>query len=79
MSLVGHEVSPRQVAANQSNARKSTGPKTPDGKARVSLNALKTGFYAKGANALARNLAKEWRGPARAGTVGPGPDGVLTA
>jgi hypothetical protein len=33
MSLVGHQVSDRKVAANQSNAQKSTGPKTPEGKA----------------------------------------------
>ncbi len=63
MSLVQHEVSPRQVAANRSNAQQSTGPKTPDGKARVSLNALKTGFYAKGANALRETLLKSGEDP----------------
>ena len=35
-----------QTKANQKNARKSTGPKTPAGKARVSQNALTHGIYA---------------------------------
>jgi hypothetical protein len=35
------------VAANQSNAQKSTGPKIAEGKGRASLNALKHGAYAK--------------------------------
>ena len=43
MSLIEREVSPRQVAGNQSNAKQSTGAKTPEGKARASLNALTTG------------------------------------
>jgi hypothetical protein len=37
-------VSPNRVAANQANARKSTGPKTPEGKARSSQNARKHPF-----------------------------------
>jgi hypothetical protein len=41
------QVSDRKVAANQSNARKSTGPKTVTGKARASLNSFKHGAYAK--------------------------------
>jgi len=36
--------SPAQLAANRANAQLSTGPKTPAGKARSSLNALKTGL-----------------------------------
>jgi hypothetical protein len=36
--------SPAQIAANRANAQLSTGPKTPAGKARSSLNALKTGL-----------------------------------
>jgi len=47
MSLGERESTPAQVAASQANGRKSKGPTTPEGKARVSLNALKTGAYAK--------------------------------
>jgi hypothetical protein len=35
---------PAQFAANRANAQLSTGPKTPDGKAKSSLNAVKTGL-----------------------------------
>src|SRR3954465_7006869 len=37
----------RQIAANRENARKSTGPKTPEGRAAVRLNGLKHGLCAK--------------------------------
>ena len=33
-----------QIAANQLNAQKSTGPKTPEGRAAVRLNGLKHGL-----------------------------------
>src|ERR1039458_4008529 len=36
--------SDRQIAANGLNARQSTGPRTPAGKAKVSANALKHGL-----------------------------------
>jgi hypothetical protein len=36
--------SPNRVAANQANARKSTGPRTAEGKARSSQNARKHPF-----------------------------------
>jgi len=36
-----------QINANRENAKKSTGPKTPEGKARAAQNALKYGFYSK--------------------------------
>jgi hypothetical protein len=36
-------LTPRSLAARRANALKSTGPRTPAGKARVSLNALKCG------------------------------------
>src|SRR5271167_3029145 len=64
MSLAGNQVSDRKVAANQSNAQKSTGPKTPEGKARVSLNALKTGAYAKTDNALREIMLRRGENPA---------------
>ena len=35
--------SPAQIAANQLNSRKSTGPRTPEGRANSSMNALKHG------------------------------------
>jgi hypothetical protein len=35
--------SPAQIAANRLNSRKSTGPRTPEGQARSSMNALKHG------------------------------------
>ena len=36
--------SDKQIAANQLNAQKSTGPKTPEGRAAVRLNGLKHGL-----------------------------------
>ncbi len=37
-------ISPAQLAANRSNAQLSSGPITPEGKAKSSLNAVKTGL-----------------------------------
>jgi beta-xylosidase len=37
---------PKQTAAHRTNARKSTGPRTPAGKAVSRFNALKHGIYA---------------------------------
>ena len=39
--------SDRKVAANRRNSQKSTGPKTPSGKAIASMNALKHGLCAR--------------------------------
>ncbi len=41
-------VSARKIEANRRNSRKSTGPKTASGKKRVSGNAIRHGFFAKG-------------------------------
>ncbi|MGO9272208.1 MAG: hypothetical protein ACLQOO_18590 [Terriglobia bacterium] len=47
MPLAERESTPARVAASQANGKKSKGPTTPEGKARVFINALKTGAYAK--------------------------------
>jgi len=39
-----HPVSDARITANRENAQKSTGPTTPEGKAKASLNALKNGL-----------------------------------
>ena len=38
---------PKQIAANHRNAQKSTGPRTPEGKAKTRLNPLKHGLNAE--------------------------------
>ncbi len=64
MSFVHHEVSEKQVAANQANAQKSTGPKTPEGKARVALNSIKHGAYARADNSRRQIMLRRGEDPA---------------
>jgi hypothetical protein len=47
----------RQIQANQANARRSTGPRSADGKARSSLNALKHGLRAQTTVLPGENIA----------------------
>src|SRR3954454_16141690 len=42
--MANKTTSPRRLAANRANAQRSTGPKTSKGKAKSSLNAVKTGL-----------------------------------
>jgi hypothetical protein len=44
---INKTTSPEQIAANRANAQKSTGPKTPEGRAVSKMNALKHGIFSK--------------------------------
>ncbi len=48
----------REVAARRENSKRSTGPKTPEGKARVSQNALRHGGYARATAILSGPFAE---------------------
>jgi hypothetical protein len=50
--------SQRQIEANRRNAQKSTGPTSVTGKARSSMNALKTGIHAKSLVLPSENIAE---------------------
>jgi hypothetical protein len=52
-------VSEAQLSANRSNAQHSTGPRTPEGKARVAQNAIKHGLFARDANLALKSLGED--------------------
>jgi hypothetical protein len=55
MSLIRRfPLSPKELQARRANARKSTGPRTLEGKARVSLNRLQHGLRSAGLEAFLR-------------------------
>jgi len=54
-------ISPAKLAANRRNARKSTGPKTPQGRAISKMNALKHGILSKAAVVRGRCLKEDDR------------------
>ena len=47
IEIMQNTTSVKQIAANQANAQKSTGPKTPEGRAVSKMNALKHGIFSK--------------------------------
>ena len=49
----------KKIAANQSNSTYSTGPATPEGKARVGAAQLRHGFYAKAQETALRGLGED--------------------
>jgi len=63
MSLVERESTPARVAASQANGKKSKGPATPEGKARASLNSLKTGAYARTDKVLREIMLRRGENP----------------
>lgn len=57
-------VTPNQAAANRSNASRSTGPVTPEGKRFSRLNALRTGYYAEYERLVGEALLRAGSDPA---------------
>jgi hypothetical protein len=55
----GTYTSPAQVAANRTNAQLSTGPRTPEGKARIAQNARKHGLFARDTNLACEPLGED--------------------
>ena len=57
----------KQIAANRRNAQKSTGPRTPEGRAVSKMNALKHGIFSKEVLVSGLNIkesSRELEGPA---------------
>src|SRR5512135_2584972 len=54
--LEAHMTTEAQTEANRANAQKSTGPRTPEGKAKVAQNAVKHGLLAKDAVVVGEDL-----------------------
>ena len=52
-------VSNKQLIANRQNAKKSTGPKTEQGKAIIEQNAIKHGLYSRAAVINSPNLKED--------------------
>ena len=54
------KASEKQLAANRTNAKKSTGPKTPGGKALVALNSVAHGIYAISPVVAGVESSRDW-------------------
>lgn len=68
--------SDRQIATNQRNAQQSTGPRTPEGKAKVAVNAVKHGLTARDV-VLMNETADEFESFRRALVADMAPQGEL--
>ncbi len=69
--------SDRQARANRRNAQKSTGPRTPEGKAKSRFNALKYGIHADQI-VLPTENEDEWRSTFFIGPRSPSPPSTVT-
>src|SRR5665213_359542 len=58
---MNENTSPKKLAANQRNAKKSTGPKTANGRAKSKMNAMKRGIYSKVTVVRGYNLKESQR------------------
>lgn len=59
MALIRKPVTEKSRAANRRNARKSTGPTTPEGQLQAALNAYKAGVYARSSHAAMVRLGED--------------------